>query len=82
MAPAKKTMQPIFRGHPLDAEEIHALAAYFEAGPSQSEAEASVNRIAFLLISLAIAAGVIFGFDVLWKGRFYHSSLSGGSHCG
>ena len=71
MAPATETMQPIFKNHPLEAEEIHVLAAYFESGAAHSEAEPSVNRIAFLLIGLSISAVVIFGFDVIWKGRLH-----------
>ncbi|MBL8819802.1 MAG: c-type cytochrome [Planctomyces sp.] len=71
MAPATETMQPIFKGHPLEAEEIHALTAYFESGAEHGEVEPSVSRIAFLLTGLAIAAAVIFGFDVIWKGRFH-----------
>ena len=31
MAPGTETMQPIFKNHPLSAEEIHALVAYFES---------------------------------------------------
>ncbi len=71
MAPATETMQPIFKGHPLEAEEIHALTAYFEASAAQTEAEAPVNRITFLMLGLAAAAAIIFLFDAIWKGRFY-----------
>ena len=71
MAPATETMQPIFKNHPLEAEEIHALTAYFEASAAQTEADASINRITFLLLGLASAAALIFLFDAIWKGRFY-----------
>lgn len=71
MAPATETMQPIFRNHPLEAEEIHALTAYFEGAAAHSEADASVNRIAFLLLGLALAAATVFLFDVIWKNRFH-----------
>ena len=71
MAPATETMQPIFKGHPLEAEEIHALVAYFESGSEHGEVEPSVHRIAFMLTGLVIAAAVIFGFDVIWKGRLH-----------
>ncbi len=71
MAPATATMQPVFKSHPLEAEEIHALTAYFEAGAKHSEVETSVNRVAFLLMGLALAAAVVFLFDIIWKGRFY-----------
>ena len=69
-APATETMQPIFKNHPLEANEIHSLSAYFEAAASQSEPNAASARIAFLLTGLAVAVGVVFLFDVMWKGRF------------
>jgi mono/diheme cytochrome c family protein len=71
MAPATETMQPIFKNHPLEAEEIHQLTAYFEAAAPHSDADASVNRVAFLLWGLALAAAMIFGFDAIWKTRFH-----------
>lgn len=69
-APGTETMLPIFKNHPLKEDEIHALAAYFEATAGQSPAEPTVSRIAFLLIGLAFAAAMVFGFDALWKHRF------------
>ncbi len=71
MAPATETMQPIFKNHPLEAEEIHSLAAYFEDAAEQSEVDASTSRVAFLLLGLAVATAVVFLFDAIWKGRFY-----------
>lgn len=70
-APATETMQPIFKDHPLEAEEIHVLAAYFEDAAKYSEADASVSRITFLLTGLILATAIVFVFDVLWKGRFH-----------
>ena len=71
MAPATETMQPIFKNRPLEAEEIHVLAAYFEDAARHSEADASVNRMAFLLLGLGLATATIFLFDVIWKARFH-----------
>jgi mono/diheme cytochrome c family protein len=71
MAPATETMQPIFKNRPLEAEEIHALAAYFEEAAQHSEADASADRMAFLLLGLGLATAVIFLFDALWKNRFH-----------
>jgi len=71
MAPATETMQPIFKNRPLEAEEIHALAAYFEEAAQHSEADASVARMAFLLLGLSLATAVIFLFDAIWKKRFH-----------
>ncbi|MCP4784832.1 MAG: c-type cytochrome [Fuerstiella sp.] len=71
MAPATETMQPIFKNRPLEAEEIHALAAYFEDAAQHSEKDASVNRMAFLLLGLGLATSVVFLFDSIWKARFH-----------
>ena len=71
MAPATETMQPIFKNRPLEAEEIHVLAAYFEDEAKYSEADASVSRMAFLLLGLGLATATIFLFDVIWKKRFH-----------
>ena len=70
-APATETMQPIFKDHALTSDEIHALVAYFEASAGESPAQPASNRVAFLLIGLLGAAGVIFGFDAIWKRRFH-----------
>ncbi len=71
IAPATETMQPIFKDHPLEVEEINSLVAYFEEAAGHDEANASVSRIAFLLTGLVFATAIIFLFDVLWKGRFH-----------
>ncbi|MEZ6063550.1 MAG: hypothetical protein R3C19_24640, partial [Planctomycetaceae bacterium] len=70
-APATETMQPIFRNHPLDASEIHALTACFEASADQAESSRSQGRVAFLLLGLGLAGGLIFLFDTLWRQRFH-----------
>ncbi len=70
VAPGTETMQPIFKGHPISADEIHALVAYFEASAGDSPAQPTSSRIAMLLIGLLGAAAAVFGFDALWKRRF------------
>ncbi len=70
ISPATETMQPVFKDHPLEVEEINSLVAYFEEAAGHTEANASVTRIAFLLSGLVLATAIIFLFDVLWKGRF------------
>lgn len=69
-APGTETMLPIFKNHPMKEDEIHALAAYFEASAGQRPAEPTANRVSFLLIGLACAAAMVFGFDAIWKHRF------------
>jgi len=69
-APATSTMQPVFRNHPLDTDEIHALTAYFEDSAAKSEVASSQGRVAFLLLGLGVAGGLIFLLDSIWRTRF------------
>ena len=71
MAPGTETMLPIFKNRPMTADEINALAAYFEASAGESPAEPAANRIALLLMGLAGACALVFGFDAIWKRRFH-----------
>ncbi len=71
IAPGTETMQPIFKNHPLSADEIHALVAYFESTAAEGPADNSANRITFLLSGLALAVMGVFMFDVIWKRRFH-----------
>jgi hypothetical protein len=64
-------MQPIFKRHPINNEEIHALVAYFEATAGETPAQPAVSRISFLLLGIFGAGAVIFGFDSIWKRRFH-----------
>lgn len=70
MAPATETMQPAFKNHPLNADEIHALVAYFEELAPHSEADSSAGRAAFLLLGLGVACACVFALDAAWKRRF------------
>jgi len=68
-APATETMQPIFKNHPLKAEEIHALVACFEDAAGQPDTDPATARVMLLFVGLAAAAGLMFGFDALWNWR-------------
>lgn len=70
VAPATETMQPIFKNRPMNSEEIHALAAYFESSAGESPSQPAASRVALLVFGLLGATAVIFGFDAIWKRRF------------
>ncbi len=70
VSPATVTMQPVFRAHPLDAEEILPLVAYFEDAAKQVGDDDSVAPLAFFLMGLGGMVLVLGLFDVLWKNRF------------
>jgi mono/diheme cytochrome c family protein len=69
-APATETMQPIFKAHPIEPKEIHALVAFFEELVGQQPSSPSVNRVTFLLLGLVLSSALVFVFDALWKQRF------------
>ena len=71
MAPGTETMQPIFKNHPLSADEIHSLVAYFETATAERPADASTSRVTFLLSGLAGAVLGVFFLDAIWKRRFH-----------
>ncbi len=69
-APATPTMQPVFKQHPLEPEEVFSLVAYFEDAARKGEREDSVAQITFFLLALGGAVAALVAFDALWKGRF------------
>ena len=68
-APGTETMQPIFKEHPLTADEIHALVAYFEDASQHSPADPTPGRVVFLLLGLGGAVAMLFAFDAIWSWR-------------
>ena len=70
VSPATTTMQPVFREHPLDAEEILPLVAYFEDAAKQVGDDDSVSPLTFFLLGLGGMVLVLGLFDILWKNRF------------
>ena len=70
MAPGTVTMQPTFKNHPLSAEEIHALVAYFESTTAEPPADSAQGQVTFLLSGLAGAIVGVFLLDAVWKSRF------------
>lgn len=71
MAPGTETMQPIFRNHPLTAEEIQPVVALFESTAAQPPADFSRAQVTFLLAGLAGAVAGVFLLDALWSRRFH-----------
>jgi mono/diheme cytochrome c family protein len=70
VSPATVTMQPVFKKHPLEAEEILPLVAYFEHAAKQAGDDDSVAPLTFFLLGLAGMVLMLGLFDVLWKNRF------------
>ena len=69
-APPGLTMQPIFQQHPLDEEEILALAAFLKNETEIDRPENVTAMINFLLFGLVGSAILLVIFDYIWGGRF------------
>jgi len=70
MAPATPTMQPVFKTHPLQADEILPLVAYLEESAKVGGEEETVAALNFFLLGLGGTVVSLVAFDVLWKERF------------
>ena len=68
-APATPTMRAVFANHPLESEEIHALAAYFEKQSLQGTQQATVGQLNFVLYGLGATIFGLVVLDWVWKGR-------------
>ena len=69
-APATATMGPLFRGHPLEAEEILSLLAYFEDAAKRGGEDDTVALLNFFFLGLGGTILALAIFDGLWKKRF------------
>jgi cytochrome c2 len=69
-APATPVMQPVFRRHALQAEEILPLVAFLEDSAKRGGQDESAAPLTFLLIGLGGTAGALVILDSAWKGRF------------
>ena len=70
VSPATTTMQPVFREHPMEPEEILSLVAFFENSAKQVGDDDSVAPLTFFLIGLGGMVLVLGLLDSLWKNRF------------
>ena len=69
-APATPTMLPTFRTHPLEAEEILPLIAYFQDAAMTQGEDTSPSGLVFVLLGLGGAVGALLLFNRLWRFRF------------
>jgi mono/diheme cytochrome c family protein len=69
-APATATMQPVYKAHPLEPEEILPLVAYLEHTNRHGREGGGVGPLNFFLIGLGGAALTLVGFDTIWRRRF------------
>jgi mono/diheme cytochrome c family protein len=69
-APATPTMQPVFKAHPLQPEEILSLVAFFEQSAKEGREDDSPSALRFFLLGLAGGGVGLALLDALWMRRF------------
>ncbi len=69
-APPSAVMQPVFKGHSLESEEILALVAVMKDAAESGVSEAESSTLSFALAAMGLAAGLMVLFDILWRNRF------------
>jgi mono/diheme cytochrome c family protein len=70
VAPPTTTMQPVFKDHPMEPDEVLALVAFLENTARQGGEDVSPARMNFFLLGLGGTAVALVGFDLAWKRRF------------
>jgi len=69
-APPTVTMQPVFREHPIAADEILPLVAFFEEAARAGGEDTAQASVGFLLLGLGGTVAGLVAFDLLWRRRF------------
>ena len=69
-APPSLVMQPVFKDHPLDGEEVLALVAYLKSVAESEVGVAPVSTLKFVLSGFAGSAFLLLLLDFLWRRRY------------
>ena len=69
-APPSLVMQPVFKDHTLEGEEVLALVAYLKSVAENPDAEASASILQFLLLGFGGTLFLLVLFDFLWRKRY------------
>ncbi len=69
-SPPSPVMQPIFKDHALEGEEVLALVAYLKDVAESEEVEAPASTLQFLLAGFGGSALLLVLFDFLWRKRY------------
>lgn len=69
-SPPSLVMQPVFKGHALEGEEILALVAYLKDVAENHEGEASASTLEFVLLGFGGSVFLLLLFDFLWRKRY------------
>lgn len=68
-APATPAMQSLFKPHPLEAEEVLPLVAFFQSTLQRNPEDPSAARLNFVLVGLGGSLLLLALFDIIWSKR-------------
>ena len=69
-SPPSAVMQPVFKGHSLESEEILGLVAAMKDAAESGIGETESSTLSFILSGIGLAAGLMVLFDGFWRKRF------------
>lgn len=69
-SPPSLVMQPVFKNHPLEGEEVLALVAYLKQAAESEDAAAPASTLQFVLLGFGGALALLLLFDFLWRKRY------------
>lgn len=69
-APPSAVMQPVFKDHALESDEILSLVAVMKNAAESGVGEAKSSTLSFVLSAMAVAAALMVLFDISWRNRF------------
>ncbi|MCP3919267.1 MAG: cytochrome c [bacterium] len=69
-APPSAVMQPVYRKHPVESEEILALVAFLKNTAESGSSDAPPATLSFLLAGFGGAIALLLVFDFLWRKRY------------
>ena len=69
-APPSLVMQPVYKNHPLEGEEVLALVAYLKQAAESDDEAAPASTLQFVLLGFGGALALLLLFDFLWRKRY------------
>jgi len=80
-APPSLTMQPVYKAHPLEGDEILALVAWLKHSTESGTTTAPRGSLPFLLWGIGGVVLLLGAFDLIWRRRLrgVRRTLVGGS---
>jgi mono/diheme cytochrome c family protein len=69
-SPPSPTMQPVFREHRLEGDEVLALVAYLKSQAEQGQRDGGSSPVLFVVSSIGVTALLLVLSDYVWRNRY------------